>query len=166
MEKNWSSGPKKEQGLPSKEIPMRNTSAGGWKLRCTVKGPGCKPVVRNLPEVKPRTLLLGVSSTDIPLQGASSSSIPTVRGLGHLVSGVGELRLTKKALSGCARQRLKKTRARASEAGTEGIQQPENAGMPKQGETSIKTLKRPMSEDSTPTEMARSSKRPMDSRRR
>jgi hypothetical protein len=36
-----------------------------------------EPVVRNLPEVKPRTLLLGVSCTDTPLRGASTYSIPT-----------------------------------------------------------------------------------------
>jgi hypothetical protein len=29
--KKWSSGPKKKEGLHFKEIPMRNTSAGGWK---------------------------------------------------------------------------------------------------------------------------------------
>jgi hypothetical protein len=91
-----------------------------------------KPVVRNLPEIKPRTPLLGVSSTDIPLQGASSSDIPTAgESLGHLVFGVRGLHLAKKALSGCSRWRLKKARARASEAGTAGIQQPGNAGIPK-----------------------------------
>jgi hypothetical protein len=40
-EKNLSSGPKRMKGLPVKEIPTRNTSAGGWKLRCIVKGPSC-----------------------------------------------------------------------------------------------------------------------------
>jgi hypothetical protein len=39
--KNCSSGPKREEGLPFKEIPMRNTSAGSSMLRCTVKWPGC-----------------------------------------------------------------------------------------------------------------------------
>jgi hypothetical protein len=68
-------------------------------------------VVRNLTEVKPRTPLLGVSSTDTPLQGASSRSTPTARDrLGHVVSGVGGLRLAKKALErqkqGEARQEL------------------------------------------------------------
>jgi hypothetical protein len=129
---------------------MRNTSVGGWKLRCNIKGHGCnsepafeisakgrdEPVVRNLPEVKPRTPLLGVSSTDTPLQGASTSSIPTVgERLGHLVSGVGGLHLAKTVMSGCARWKLKKARAKASEAGTGGSQQPGNAGAPKQGET-------------------------------
>jgi hypothetical protein len=55
-----------------------------------------EPVVRNLPEVKPRTPL---SSIDTPLQGASTSNIPTEgEGLGHLVSGVGGLRLAKMRL--------------------------------------------------------------------
>jgi hypothetical protein len=80
--------------------------------------------------------------------------------LGHKVSGAGELRLAKKALSGCARRKLKKARARASEAETGGIQQPGNAGAPKQGET----LKRPRSEGSTPTQTARAPKRPRDSK--
>jgi hypothetical protein len=58
-------------------------------------------VVRNLPEVKPGTSLLGVSDTDTPLQGASISGIPAAGGEpGHLVSRVGGIRLAKKALSG------------------------------------------------------------------
>jgi hypothetical protein len=85
---------------------------------------------------------LEVSSTDIPLQGASTSSISTVVVvLEHTVSGVGGLCLAKKALSGCARKKLKKARARASEAGTGGIQQPGIVSAPKQGETPIETLK-------------------------
>jgi hypothetical protein len=44
-----------------------------------------KPMVRNLPEVKTKTPLLGVSTADIPLQGANTSSKPTVgEGLGRL----------------------------------------------------------------------------------
>lgn len=123
-----------------------------------------EPVVRNLPEVKPSTPLLGVSSTDTPLQGASSSSTPTEgEGLEHLASGAGGLRLAKKALSGCARRKLKKARAMAREAGTGGIQRPGNAGMPEQGGTSTETLKRPRSEGSNPTaETARFPKRPRD----
>jgi hypothetical protein len=35
--KNLSSGPKRNEGLPFKEIPARNTAAGAWKLRCTAK---------------------------------------------------------------------------------------------------------------------------------
>jgi hypothetical protein len=85
-----------------------------------------EPVVRNLSVVKSKTTLLGVSITDIPLQGASTSSIPTAGVLEHIFSGVGEFRLVKKALSGCARRKLKKARARASEARTGGIQQPGN----------------------------------------
>jgi hypothetical protein len=80
-------------------------------------------------EVKSETILLGIISTDIPLQGTSTSSIPTGgEGLGYIVSGVGELRLKKKALSGWTRQKLKKARAKASEAGTLGIQKSRNAG--------------------------------------
>jgi hypothetical protein len=57
----------------------------------------------------------------------------------------------------------KKAIARASKAGTGGIQQPGNASMPKQGETSTKTPKRPRSGGSIPKEMARAPKRPRDS---
>jgi hypothetical protein len=74
--------------------------------------------VRNLPEVKSWTSLLEASGNDTPLQGASISSSPAVgEELGHLVSRVGGLRLVKKALSECARQKLKKAKARASEQG-------------------------------------------------
>jgi hypothetical protein len=75
-------------------------------------------VVRNLPEVKPGTPLLGVSDTDTPLWRASISGLPTVgEELGHLVSGVGGLHLAKKALSGCARRKLKKDKAREVKQG-------------------------------------------------
>jgi hypothetical protein len=47
-----------------------------------------EPVVRHLPAVTPRTSLLGARSSDIPLQGASSSSTPAEgEGLRHLVLG-------------------------------------------------------------------------------
>jgi hypothetical protein len=46
----------------------------------------------------------------------------------------------KKGLPGCVRWKLKKAKARASEAGTGGIQQPGNAGMPKQGKILTETL--------------------------
>jgi hypothetical protein len=36
-------------------------------VEISAKG-GDEPVVRNLPEVKPGTLLMGVSNTDTPLQ--------------------------------------------------------------------------------------------------
>jgi hypothetical protein len=84
---------------------------------------------------------LGVSGTDTPLKGASISAIPA-GGLGHLLSGVGELRLAKKALSGCTGLRLKKGKARASGAGTGFVQQPGNAGALKEEETLNKTIKR------------------------
>jgi hypothetical protein len=103
---NRSKGPKKEEGLPYKEIPMRNTSAGagcsGAPLRdpVTTSEPAAdistkgrdEAVVRNLPEVKLGTFLFGISGTDTPLQGASISGLPIVgEELGHLVSGVGGL---------------------------------------------------------------------------
>jgi hypothetical protein len=100
-----------------------------------------EPVVRNLSEEKSETILLGVSRNDILLQGTSTSSIPTAEGLRHIVSGVGELLLTKKALAGCSRQKLKKARAKSSEAGTVGIQQSRYAGPSKQGEPPPKTLR-------------------------
>jgi hypothetical protein len=120
-----------------------------------------EPVARNLSEVKSDTTLLGVSSTDIPLQGISTSSIPTAgEGLRHVVSGIGNIRLAKKALSGCVTRKLKKAKARASEAGIGGVQKPGNAGAPKQGEPPTETHKRPRSEGSTPKETARAPKRP------
>jgi hypothetical protein len=39
IERNWSSGPEKEEGLPSKEIPTRNILAGNWKPQYTIQGP-------------------------------------------------------------------------------------------------------------------------------
>jgi Rod binding domain-containing protein len=136
--KNQSSGPKRKEGLSFKEIPTRNTSARAGKsgaqqsvlvatsepaVEISAKGRD-KPMVRHQHTVKPKIPLLGVSHTDIPLQGASTSSKPTVgEGQGHLVSQAGGPRLAKKALSGCARQKLKKAKARASEAGTGGIHQ-------------------------------------------
>jgi hypothetical protein len=65
-------------------------------------------------------------------------------------------------LSGCARWNLKKSRARESEVGTGGIQQPGIVSAPKQEETPTESLKRPRSEGSTPTEAARTPKRPRD----
>jgi hypothetical protein len=106
---------------------MRSTSTGGWKLRCTLRGPVAtseptveisadgrdKPVVRNLPEVKPRIPLLGVISSDIPLQGASTSSKPTEgEGQGHLVSRVGGLRLAKKSLVWMGQTETKKGKSK------------------------------------------------------
>jgi hypothetical protein len=69
-------------------------------------------MVRNLPEVKPGTSLLGVSGIYTPLQGASISGLPAVGGeLVHLLSGVGGIRLAKKALSGFSRRKLKKSKS-------------------------------------------------------
>jgi hypothetical protein len=49
-----------------------------------------------------------------------------------------------------------------SKAGIESSQQPGNAGSSKQEESPTGTFKRPRSEGSTPTEMARTLKRPRD----
>jgi hypothetical protein len=150
-----------QQGAGSSGAPLSGLVATSKPaVEISVKGRD-KPMVRNLPKVKPKIPLLGVSRTDIPLQGSSTSSKPAVgEGLGHLVSRVGGLRLAKKALSGCTRWKLRKAKARAGEAGTGGIQQP---GAPKKGETLTETLKRSRSEGNTPTEMARAPKRPRDS---
>jgi hypothetical protein len=79
-------------------------------------------MVRNLPEVKPKIPLLGVSSTDIPLQGASTYSKPTGGSLGHLLSRVGALRLAKKALSRCTRRRLKKSKSKGKRSSNQEMQ--------------------------------------------
>jgi hypothetical protein len=76
-----------------------------------------KPVMRNLPEVTSRTSLLGLNSSDTPVQRASSSSTPAEgKGLRHLSSGMGRLHLAKTKLPDCTRRKLKK--ARACKAGT------------------------------------------------
>jgi hypothetical protein len=106
---------------------------------------------------------LGTGDIKTPLQGAGSAGIPVAEGdRGSLVPRIGKLRLAKKALSGCARRKLKKARARSSEAGTGGIQQPGTASSTGQLETLTETPKRPRSEGSTPLEMVRPPKRPKD----
>jgi hypothetical protein len=120
-----------------------------------------KPMAGHLPEVKTKITLMEVSLTDTPLQGASTSSkIVEKEGQGRLVPQTGELRLAKEALSGYTRRKLRKTKAGTSEASTGGFQQPGNASGLKPGETSTKPSKRPRSEGSTPTEVARESKGP------
>jgi hypothetical protein len=115
-----------------------------------------------LSNVIPRTLLSGVSSSDILLQGASSYSTPAEGdGLRHPASGVGRLHLLRTKLSGYARRKLKKEKA--SQVGTRGTQQPGNAGLPKHKETLTRTSKRPRPKDSTPTERVRPPKMPRDS---
>jgi hypothetical protein len=122
-------------------------------------------MARHLPEVKSKVSLIGVSLTDIPLQGASTSSKHAVRERqGLLVPQTGELRLLKEALSGSARRKLRKSRIGDSEAITGGSQQPGNASRPNLGETSIETAKRPRSEGSTPTGVAIEPKRSRDLR--
>jgi hypothetical protein len=106
---------------------------------------------------------LGTSGIDTTIQGAGGTGIPAV---GEdqicLVPSIGGFRLAKKALSGCARRKLEKAKAKSSEAGTGGIQQPGYARATKQVEPPTKTPKRPTSEGSTPTEMVRPTRRPRD----
>jgi hypothetical protein len=151
-----------QQGAGSSDVPSRRPPATSEPaVEISVKYRD-EPAVRNLSEVKTKTTLLEVSGTDIPLQGASTSRTPTAGGLGHIVSGLGGHRLAKKALSGCARRKLKEARARANKTGTGGIQQPGNVRAPKQGKTPTETLKRPRSKGSTLIETARAPKRPRE----
>jgi hypothetical protein len=152
---------KKKTGL-SCGVPSRGTGTTSEPAsEVSAKGRD-EPVLRNLPDVTSRTVLLGVSSSDTPMQGASSLSIPAQgEGLRHLASGTGRLHLSRTEPSGCARQKLKK--ASASQAGTRSTQQVRNVGMSKLGETLTGTSKRPRSDGSNPVERARPSKRPKDS---
>jgi hypothetical protein len=131
-----------QKGAGSSSAPLRDLAAT-IEPAAEISAKGIdKPVVINLPEVKPRIPLLGVSSSDIPLQGASSYSNAIVReDLGHLVSEVGGISLAKKALSGAARWKPNKAKAKTSKTRTRGIQQAGNVGAPNQGETLIKTPK-------------------------
>jgi hypothetical protein len=88
-----------QQEAGSSGSPLRSPAATNEPaIEITAKARD-EPVVRNLPEVKPK-ISLRSQQFDIPLQGASSSSTPTVReDLRHLVSGVGGIRLVKKTLS-------------------------------------------------------------------
>jgi hypothetical protein len=89
-----------QQGAGSSGALLRGPAATS-KPAAVISAKGRdEPMVRNLPEVKPGTSLLRVSGTDTPLQGASISGLPAVGGeLVHLVSGIGGIRLVKKALS-------------------------------------------------------------------
>jgi hypothetical protein len=118
-EPNKTTGPKelktKRDSPPRRspqEIPQRGAQSSGVPLRGPAATSEPAGVIsakgRDEPMVKPGTSLLGGSGTNTPLQGASISGLPAVGELGHLVSGVGGIRLVKKALSGCARQKLKK----------------------------------------------------------
>jgi hypothetical protein len=136
-----------QQGAGSSRVPARDPVATSEPAAVTSAKGRDEPMVRNLPEVEPGTSLLGASDTNTPLQGAGSTGIPVEGGdQGSLVPRIGELRLAKKALSRCARRKLKKTKAKSSEAGTGGIQQPGIASLTKQSETPTETPKRPRSE--------------------
>jgi hypothetical protein len=65
-------------------------------------------------------------------------------------------------LSGSDRRIFRRTRPGSSEARTEDFQQPGHANEPKLGETSTIPSKRLWSEGSTPTDVARETKRPRD----
>jgi hypothetical protein len=77
-----------QQGSGSSSAPSRG--AGGTDepaVEISAKGRE-EPVVKNLPKITSRTLLSGVSSSDIPLQEASSSSAPAEgEALRYLASG-------------------------------------------------------------------------------
>jgi hypothetical protein len=75
---------------------------------------------------------------------------------------MGEFRLVKKVLSGCARRKLKKSQSQVSVARTGDIQQPGTAGLTGQVETLTENPKRPRSAGSTPSETVRPPKRPRD----
>jgi hypothetical protein len=143
-------------GEPSGETVATSEPAVELKVKSRKE-----PVAENLPEAQQKSPLLGISSTDIPLQGADFSSKHAAgEGAGHLVPGVSGPRLAKKALFGCAKRKLKKARAGKSQAETGCSLQPGTAGSSKQGDTPTETLKRPRSEGSTRTEVARAQEGP------
>jgi hypothetical protein len=152
-----------QQGAGSSGVPIRGPVATSEPAAVTSAKGRDEPVVRNLPEVEPGTSLLGASGIDTTIQGVGSTGIPAVgRAQGSLLPSIGGFLLAKKALSGCARRKLKKAKAKSSEAGTGGIQQPGNARATKEVETSTETPKRQRSEGSTLTETVRPPKRPRD----
>jgi hypothetical protein len=97
-----------QQGAESSGIPSRwPVAISEPAVSASDKGRD-EPQVRNLPEVRPGTSLMGVSYADIPLQGAGTASLPAVGGEpGHLITGVGGSCSARKALSECARRKLK-----------------------------------------------------------
>jgi hypothetical protein len=133
-----------QQGAGSSGVPARGPVATSEPAAVISAKGRDEPMVRNLPEVKPGTSLLGASGINTPLHGAGSSGIPAAGGDQEcLVPGIGERRLAKKALSGCARRKLEKAKAKSSEAGTWGIQKPGNASLTKQSDTPTEIPKRP-----------------------
>jgi hypothetical protein len=64
-----------QQGAGSSGAPIRSPAATSEPAVEISGKDRHEPVVRNLSDVKSKTILLGVSSTDIPLQGTSTSSI-------------------------------------------------------------------------------------------
>jgi hypothetical protein len=139
MEKNKTNGPKDlkkkrdspprrslreilQQGAASSRVPARDPVATSEPAAVISAKGRNEPLVRNLLEVELGTSLSGTGGINTPLQGAGSAGIPVVEGdQGSLVPSMGEFCLVKKALSGCARRKLKKTKARSGVAGTAGI---------------------------------------------
>jgi hypothetical protein len=73
-----------QQGAGSSGAPSRRPVATSEPAAEISVKDRDEPAVLNLPQVKTKTTLCGVSSTDIPLQGASTSSTPTAgEALGH-----------------------------------------------------------------------------------
>jgi hypothetical protein len=85
------------------------------------------PVVQYPSETQLTINPLGSSDTDVPMQGASTSSIPAEGWSGQPVSGAGGFCPARKALSGAARRKLKKSKAEVSVARTGGTQKPGHA---------------------------------------
>jgi hypothetical protein len=87
-----------QQGAGISGEPLRGPVAASEPVvEISAKGKD-EPVVQNLPQGKPKTTLMGVSSTDTLLQGASTSNTPAAGGLGHLVSRVGGPSIAEKIL--------------------------------------------------------------------
>jgi hypothetical protein len=169
LKMKWDSPPRR----PLREILQQGAGSSGVLVRdpVTTSEPAAvisakgrsEPLVRNLPEVELRTSLSGTGRINTPLQGAGSAGIPIVEGdRGSLVPSMVEFLLAKKALSGCARRKLKKAKARSGEAGTWGIQQPGTVGLTVQLETFTEPPKRPRPGGSTPSETVGPTKRPRD----
>jgi hypothetical protein len=81
----------RSSGKPRSGPAANSEPAGGISAESRYKA-----MARQLPEVKTKVSLMGVSLTDIPLQGASTCSKHAVREReGLLVPQTGELRLVK-----------------------------------------------------------------------
>jgi hypothetical protein len=132
-----------QQAAGSSGVPERNPVATGEPAAVSKTKGRKEPVVRNLPEVEPRTSSSGTGGINTPAQGAGSAGTPVAEAYrGSLVPSMGEVRLVKKAFSGCARCKLKKAKARTAVARTGGIPQTGTTGMTGQVENLTETPKR------------------------